>query len=130
MAEVKRKYHKNGKLYLEWFEINDKIEGDYKYYHSNGQLYKICNYINDKKEGEYKEYFDKNGYQVLMAYSPEREDPGNKNFNTSTIPKLVGGLTQEATDIAELLYSKVISKVIPVSSAEVAEAAKMLPLAT
>lgn len=74
----------------------------------------------------YDRYFKPHPYHILMAYSPEREDPGNKNFNTSTIPKLVGGLTPEATEVAELLYSKVISKVIPVSSAEVAEAAKML----
>ena len=61
-----------------------------------------------------------------LAYSPEREDPGRKDFHTQTIPKLVGGIDRESGDIATMLYKKAIEKVIPVSTAEVAESAKLL----
>lgn len=60
-----------------------------------------------------------------LAYSPEREDPGNANFSTSVIPKLVGADTQEALALSVALYENVISEVIPVSSARAAEAAKL-----
>lgn len=66
------------------------------------------------------------GEDFLVAFSPEREDPSNKNFSTRTIPKLVGGLTDEATQAAAALYGRIIDAVIPVSSAEVAEASKLL----
>lgn len=66
------------------------------------------------------------GQDYFLAFSPEREDPGSKNFNTRTIPKLVGGIDSESGDIACRLYEKVISEVVPVSSTEVAEAAKLL----
>ncbi|MEM9165720.1 MAG: nucleotide sugar dehydrogenase [Planctomycetota bacterium] len=63
---------------------------------------------------------------VAIAYSPEREDPGNLDHTTRSIPKLVGGLDERATKLAAALYSRAIAEVIPVSSAEVAESAKML----
>jgi UDP-N-acetyl-D-glucosamine dehydrogenase len=66
------------------------------------------------------------GQDVFLAYSPEREDPGRKDHNTRTIPKLVGGCCPASTDIACALYSAAIAKVVPVSTAEVAEAAKLL----
>jgi UDP-N-acetyl-D-glucosamine dehydrogenase len=66
------------------------------------------------------------GVDFFVAYSPEREDPGRKDHNTQTIPKLVGGIDPESGRIAVALYRKAISQVIPVSSAEVAEAAKLL----
>src|SRR5207302_6304255 len=66
------------------------------------------------------------GIDFYLAYSPEREDPGRKDHNTQTIPKLVGGIDAESGRIATALYTKAISKVIPVSSAEVAESAKLL----
>lgn len=66
------------------------------------------------------------GVDFYLAYSPEREDPGRKNFNTQTIPKLVGGIGEEAGKLALELYSAAVSKAIPVSSAEVAESAKLL----
>jgi UDP-N-acetyl-D-glucosamine dehydrogenase len=66
------------------------------------------------------------GRDYFLAFSPEREDPGSKNFNTRTIPKLVGGIDAKSGDLACQLYAKVISEVVPVSSAEVAEAAKLL----
>ncbi|QDU35555.1 UDP-N-acetyl-D-glucosamine 6-dehydrogenase [Poriferisphaera corsica] len=64
--------------------------------------------------------------EFYLAYSPEREDPGRKSHNTQTIPKLVGGLDKESTDLAVELYKYAISDIIPVSSAEVAESAKIL----
>ncbi len=66
------------------------------------------------------------GKRYHLAYSPEREDPGSKNHSTQTIPKLVGGIDAEAGELATLLYRTAIKQVIPVSSAEVAEAAKIL----
>jgi UDP-N-acetyl-D-glucosamine dehydrogenase len=66
------------------------------------------------------------GSDFFVAYSPEREDPGRKDHNTQTIPKLVGGLDAESGRLAHMLYAKAIKEVIPVSSAEVAEAAKLL----
>jgi UDP-N-acetyl-D-glucosamine dehydrogenase len=61
-----------------------------------------------------------------MAFSPEREDPGNKKFNTQTIPKLVGGLDEVSGRLAQKLYASAIGSVILVSNAKVAEAAKIL----
>jgi UDP-N-acetyl-D-glucosamine dehydrogenase len=62
----------------------------------------------------------------LLAFSPEREDPGNKAYNVSNIPKVVGGVTPAATKAAADLYRKVAPSVVEVASARVAEAAKML----
>src|SRR3954447_1372946 len=66
------------------------------------------------------------GIDYYVAYSPEREDPGRKDLNTQTIPKLVGGIDPKSGDLALALYRKAIKQVIPVSTAEVAEAAKLL----
>jgi len=66
------------------------------------------------------------GDDLLVAYSPEREDPGRKDASTQTIPKLVGGLDDASGAAAAALYRHAIAEVIPVSSAEVAEAAKIL----
>jgi UDP-N-acetyl-D-glucosamine dehydrogenase len=66
------------------------------------------------------------GEDFFLAYSPEREDPGRKDHNTQTIPKLVGGIDAASGEVAVALYRKAIKQVIPVSSAEVAEAAKLL----
>jgi UDP-N-acetyl-D-glucosamine dehydrogenase len=66
------------------------------------------------------------GKDFFLAYSPEREDPGRKDHNTQTIPKLVGGIDKQSGELAAALYRRAIKVVIPVSSAEVAEAAKIL----
>ncbi len=66
------------------------------------------------------------GIDFYLAFSPEREDPGRKDHNTQTIPKLVGGIDAESGRLATMVYRKAIQQVIPVSSAEVAEAAKLL----
>jgi len=68
----------------------------------------------------------KAGKDFHLAYSPEREDPGNKNFTTRTIPKVVGGLTKKCRDTACELYNTVIEKLVPVSSLETAEATKIV----
>jgi UDP-N-acetyl-D-glucosamine dehydrogenase len=62
----------------------------------------------------------------FLAFSPERVDPSNKVYTTNTIPKVVGGVTRKSTEVAKLLYSKIVDKVIPVSSSKVAEMAKLL----
>ncbi|MHC5054516.1 MAG: nucleotide sugar dehydrogenase [Planctomycetota bacterium] len=61
-----------------------------------------------------------------LAFSPEREDPGNKTHSIGTIPKVVGGVTPEATEAASALYARVAPEVVRVSSARAAEATKML----
>ncbi len=66
------------------------------------------------------------GKDFFCAYSPEREDPGRKDFSTQSIPKLVGGIDDASGELAVALYTAAIAKVIPVPSAEVAEAAKLL----
>ncbi len=66
------------------------------------------------------------GEDYFVAYSPEREDPGNPDFTAAGIPKVVGGCDQASTDLACSLYAKAIVKVVPVSSAEIAEACKIL----
>jgi UDP-N-acetyl-D-glucosamine dehydrogenase len=66
------------------------------------------------------------GKDFFLAFSPEREDPGRRDFNTQTIPKLVGGIDAASGMVATELYAKAIKKVIRVSSAEVAESAKLL----
>ncbi|MBL8857197.1 MAG: nucleotide sugar dehydrogenase [Planctomycetes bacterium] len=65
------------------------------------------------------------GVDVFLAYSPEREDPG-RNVPASAIPKLVGGTCEQSKALALRLYSAAIEVVVPVSSAEVAESAKLL----
>jgi len=68
----------------------------------------------------------KAGRDFFLAFSPEREDPNNKNFNTHTIPKIVGGYTKACLANADALYSSIVEKTVPVSSTRVAEAAKLL----
>jgi UDP-N-acetyl-D-glucosamine dehydrogenase len=62
----------------------------------------------------------------LLAFSPERVDPGNPDFQTHNIPKVVGGVTDDSTEAATCLYSQIVNQVHSVSSARVAEAAKLL----
>ncbi|KAF0150361.1 MAG: wbpA [Ignavibacteria bacterium] len=66
------------------------------------------------------------GKDFFLAFSPEREDPNNPDFSTSTIPKVVGGVTPVCLEIACKLYDLVIVKTVPVSSARAAEATKLL----
>lgn len=74
--------------------------------------------------------FQQTGLQVgkdyYLAFSPEREDPGNKTFHTGNIPKVVGGVTPACLEHASLLYQHAVTKVIPVSSTKVAELTKLL----
>lgn len=62
----------------------------------------------------------------LLAFSPERVDPGNPQFQTHNIPKVVGGVTADSTEVAAYLYSQIVNEVHAVSSARVAETAKLL----
>jgi UDP-N-acetyl-D-glucosamine dehydrogenase len=66
------------------------------------------------------------GADYFLAYSPEREDPGNRSFSTTDIPKLVGGLDPVSTGLAEALYEQVVPRVVHMSSARTAEATKLL----
>ena len=62
----------------------------------------------------------------FLAYSPEREDPGNPEFSANSIPKVVGGYGERSLELATALYSNAVVQVVPVSSCEVAEACKIL----
>lgn len=66
------------------------------------------------------------GKDFFLAFSPERVDPGNAQFTTINIPKVVGGVTPACTEVARTLYSQVMQKVVPVSSVRVAETVKLL----
>jgi len=66
------------------------------------------------------------GQDVFLCFSPEREDPGNAEFVTRTIPKICGGTTPACLEVGLALYGQVINKVVPVSSTRVAEMTKLL----
>lgn len=66
------------------------------------------------------------GHDFFLAFSPERIDPGNKQFQTRNIPKVVGGVTAQCTQVAKALYEQSIDSVVPVSSTRVAEMVKLL----
>jgi UDP-N-acetyl-D-glucosamine dehydrogenase len=66
------------------------------------------------------------GKDYFLAYSPEREDPGNPQFSANSIPKVVGGYDPVSLSLADALYSKAVTKTVPVSTLEVAEACKIL----
>ena len=70
------------------------------------------------------------GYELegtfFLAFSPERIDPGNSVFNTRNTPKIVGGITNECTELARIFYSQFIDRVVPVSSTKCAEMVKLL----
>jgi UDP-N-acetyl-D-glucosamine dehydrogenase len=66
------------------------------------------------------------GQDFFLAFSPEREDPGNAQFDTATIPKVVGGVTPDCLALATTLYAQAIQHVVPVASTRVAEATKIL----
>jgi UDP-N-acetyl-D-glucosamine dehydrogenase len=67
----------------------------------------------------------KSGEDFYLAFSPEREDPGNPNFSTKSIPKIVGGDDPVALRLASSMYGAIVARVIPVSSTQVAEAVKL-----
>jgi UDP-N-acetyl-D-glucosamine dehydrogenase len=67
----------------------------------------------------------KAGRDFFLAFSPEREDPGNEKFSTSSIPKIVGGECENALSLATKFYSAIVDDVIPVSSTATAEAVKI-----
>lgn len=66
------------------------------------------------------------GDDIALVYSPEREDPGNPDFTTKTIPKVVGGVTPDCLDVGIALYNQIIEQVVPVSSTRTAEMTKLL----
>jgi len=66
------------------------------------------------------------GEDFFLAFSPEREDPGNPDYGTTTIPKVVGGVDTVSGDLAEALYSQAIARTVRVSSARAAEATKLV----
>ena len=68
----------------------------------------------------------KAGQDFFLAYSPEREDPGNTTYSASSIPKVVGGLDEDSGRLAQKLYEQAVVSVVPVSSLEIAEACKIL----
>ncbi len=73
--------------------------------------------------------FEEKGFKLdedfLLAFSPERVDPGNPQFQTHNIPKVVGGVSPDSTEVASLLYRQIVNEVHSVSSARVAEACKL-----
>ena len=68
----------------------------------------------------------KAGIDFGVAYSPERIDPGNHQFTVEKIPKVIGGISEECTEIAAALYGQVIEKIVRVKNARTAESVKMV----
>ena len=68
----------------------------------------------------------KSDLDFFLAYSPEREDPNNKNFNTATIPKVIGSDTPRGLEFAKTLYSSIVQETVLVSGTKVAEATKLM----
>lgn len=66
------------------------------------------------------------GENIFLVYSPEREDPGNPDFETQTIPKVIGGHTPACLEVGIALYEQAIDQVVPVSSTKAAEMTKLL----
>lgn len=66
------------------------------------------------------------GEDIFLVYSPEREDPGNRDFHTHSIPKVCGGTTPDCLDVGRAFYSNVIDEVVTVSSTKAAEMTKIL----
>ncbi len=66
------------------------------------------------------------GEDFFLAFSPERVDPGNSQWQTANIPKVVGGVNEASTALASLLYRQIVQEVVPVSSTQVAEMVKLL----
>jgi len=83
---------------------------------TDGELLEVLEKVSGKKAG----------VDFHLAFSPEREDPGNPDSKVASIPKVVGGLTPECLEKAMQLYGRAIDKLIPVSSCRVAEATKLL----
>ena len=69
-------------------------------------------------------FFIRNNY--FIGYSPEREDPGNKNYTTKTIPKIISGYTKNCLHITQSLYDSIVDTTVPVSSPRAAEMTKIL----
>jgi UDP-N-acetyl-D-glucosamine dehydrogenase len=81
-------------------------------------------------EGELREVLEKGsglkaGHDFYLAFSPEREDPGNPDSKVASIPKVVGGLTPKCLEAAKKIYSMAIERIVPVSSCAAAEATKL-----
>ncbi len=66
------------------------------------------------------------GKDFFLAFSPEREDPGNPDFSAERIPKVVGGIDAESGRLADLLYRQAVARTVPVANCEIAEAAKIV----
>ena len=88
----------------------------------------IVPYISSKKNSSSNFQHQKFtiGVNFYLGYSPEREDPGNKNFTTKTIPKVVSGITKNCLELTKSLYDQIVDKTVPVSSTKVAEMTKLL----
>jgi UDP-N-acetyl-D-glucosamine dehydrogenase len=81
-------------------------------------------------DGDMREILERTGLKAgcdfFLAFSPEREDPSNRDFSLRVIPKVVGGYTRTCLQLAEALYGSIVEQTVPVSSPRVAEAAKLL----
>src|SRR5690606_35262412 len=66
------------------------------------------------------------GQNCALVYSPEPEAPGNPNFTTADIPKVIGGMTPRCLELGQVLYQRAIQTTVPVSSTRVAEMSKLL----
>lgn len=100
-------------------------------YHRKGQLIVLeSTTYPGTTDDDMRAILEKNGLRAgkdfFLAYSPEREDPNNKDFSVRTIPKVVGGYSKRCLTVAKALYDSIVEQTVPVSSTKVAEATKLL----
>ena len=81
MAELKRTYFRSGELFSEWYEINGKIEGEFKYYYANGQLEEIEQYIDGKLNGESKSYYPNGKLYIIETFMEDKKNGEYKEYD-------------------------------------------------
>ena len=110
--------------------INDTLEKGSKYLKKGQLLILESTTYPGTTEEEIVPFVNKLDFKIgenyFIGYSPEREDPGNPNFSTKTIPKIVSGHSQLCLDITKSLYDQVVDVTVPVSSTKVAEMTKIM----
>ena len=113
-------------ILLPIFQNNSKLSSNSKF-KNESDLGRIQNALHSKFKIQNSKFNNPQvGKDFYLAFSPEREDPNNKDYSTATIPKVIGGVTKNCLEVAKALYDHVIVKTVPVSSPKAAEATKLL----
>ncbi len=85
MVEYKREYYNSGELEKEYFEINEKKEGEFKSYYKNGEIQEICTYIDGKRNGEYKYYFPDGSLTTIGTFVNDNKNGEFKYYSDNVL---------------------------------------------